>query len=161
MAAATSSKPIMSMLFALTLCVFQVFGPAMAGDAASDDEAALLELNQRWLQSYPGKDVDTLDRILADDFIQYRAQTGERTGKAAFLAGVREGKAVIESVESDEVWVHIDGDTALVTGRSHLVRRSAEGRTKVINRYLDVYVKRDGIWRAIAAKVTRVGEETL
>lgn len=148
-------------LLALLLCVSPVLGIAQAGDAKSDDETHLLELNERWLQAYPGKDVEALDRILADDFVQYRAQTGERTDKAAFLAGIRDGKAVIESVQSDEVWVHVDGDTALVTGRSQLIRRNAEGRVKVINRYLDVYVKRDGTWRAIAAKVTRIGEEKL
>jgi ketosteroid isomerase-like protein len=130
--------------------------PAPAVQARSQEQAELERLNVEWLRSYVTRDGSVLDRILADDFIATYANGNRRT-KADVIASATSQASRIVAADTDKVAVHVSGDVAVVTAHSVLRLRAEDGtETKVRNAYADVYVRRNGRWRAIAAHIVRL-----
>jgi len=89
---------------------------------------------------------------VADDYVALRA-AGDQT-KAQVLEGYRAGRLAYRGLEITEVDVRVLGDTAVVSART-LGRRVEEGReTENRVRYLRIWAKRDGTWRAVLQMAT-------
>jgi hypothetical protein len=75
--------------------------------------------------------------------------------KAESLTAIETSEVLFESTESDNVTVRINGDTAVVTGRSTFRYKgwSMSGRYQ----YTDVLVKRRGSWKAVGSHITALG----
>lgn len=125
--------------------------PALAGEA--EDRAELQALNAKWLQSYVSNDGKALSEVLADEFVAIHPRTGARRTKAELVSDVSKGAYGITRMEWRDLVVTVHGDTAIVTGVSRITRKSGETGE---NRYLDVYARQGGKWRAVAAQVTRL-----
>jgi hypothetical protein len=52
--------------------------------------------------------------------------------------------------------VRLLGDVAVVTGRSVSAGRVADHDVTVTQRYMDIYVRRDGRWRVVASQGTQI-----
>jgi ketosteroid isomerase-like protein len=63
--------------------------------------------------------------------------------------------ATIESFTVDELSIRLFGDTAVVTGRSVLQLRAEKPMT-VRLRFTDVFVRRDGVWKAVASHASSI-----
>ena len=100
--------------------------------------------------------MDTLNRLMADDYI-LTDPLGSVRSKAESLAAIERNEVHFESSKSDNVNVRINGDTAVVTGRStfkgHYKGWSMAGQYQ----YTDVLVKRSGSWQAVGSHITAVG----
>jgi len=135
--------------FALTLTFLIVAGAALAAAPASEPERL-----ERELVAAIGKlDLTTYDRIVADDYVVVDA-TGKKITKAEVLAYYRDGSRKYTNLEIYDVESRIYGDTAIVTARTKGMRR--ENGQDIVNdvRYMRVYVRRDGKWRAVAQMST-------
>lgn len=125
---------------------------------AEEDEVRRTELN--WGVAFERKDLATLDRLMADEYILTDPLGNVRT-KAESLAAIQTNEVNFESSESDDVKVRISGDTAVVTGRSTFRGRykgwSMSGRYQ----YTDVLVKRHGTWKAVGSHITALGTGAL
>jgi ketosteroid isomerase-like protein len=121
------------------------------------DRHALEALNAAWLNSYVTRDIATLSDILADDFVGI--YSGRPRTKADLIAGLS-GPRRILSVRAENLAVQVFGDTAMVTARSVLQARDGEQVTESRNDYADIYVRRSGRWRAVAAHVVRAPTAT-
>jgi ketosteroid isomerase-like protein len=140
---------------ALAVAAVQDSPPAPSPSVeTSADQRALEALNTAWLNSYVTLDRATLSEILADDFVATYGN-GRRRTKAELLGGLGQGARIL-SVRAENLAVHVSGDTAIVTARSVLQIRQGEQTTEARNDYADIYVRRDGRWRAIAAHIVRV-----
>jgi ketosteroid isomerase-like protein len=119
------------------------------------DRRELQRLNDLWFEAYRTKSADTLARILADDFVGDYG-TGQARTKQQMVDSLRDPKRPAMDIRSFDVAIHLFGDTAMVTGRSvtQTVRDGVPAPTA--NRYADIYVRRNGKWRAVAAHVVRV-----
>jgi hypothetical protein len=97
-------------------------------------------------------DVEALDRILADDWFGTLIW-GNLVGKAAFLREIKSrssqrGKVGLPlSHSNDEIKIRLYGDVAIVTG---VLKERYEGYTPIRLQYTNVYLKREGEWRAIS-----------
>ena len=61
----------------------------------------------------------------------------------------------IRRVAWDNVQIYVRGDMAFVTGRSFL-EGTSEGRDiSNASQFADVYMRRDGEWRMVAARIVR------
>ena len=134
--------------------------PALAAQAQAPapamtpDQRTLAALNDAWLNSHVTRNGAALAEILADDFVAVYGN-GRRRTKAETIASLSQGAQVL-SVRAENLNIHVSGDTAVVTARSVLSLRDAQGRTvEVRNAYADIYVRRNGRWRAIAAHIVR------
>ena len=119
--------------------------------AMDDDIATLTELNEAYLESVKMGDVDRFREILADDFL-CSAADGSVLDKAQFLE-VTAGPRTLRYLGATDIRIRLFGDVAIIHAEtSYATMEGREGR----GRYTDVWARRDGSWRAIAAHVTRL-----
>jgi ketosteroid isomerase-like protein len=123
-----------------------------AAAAEAESVATLHRLNAEYIRAFVESDTAWYAEHLSDDFVCSLAD-GRRIDKAQFLDRTAEGPGVTD-VSFDEIDVRPLGDTALVHGVTHYTREGTRGST----RYTDVWRRRDGRWRAVAAQLTRVAE---
>ena len=128
--------------------------------AISSEEDEVRRIESEWGDAFEQGDFATLDRIMADEYI-LTDPLGNVRDKAESLTAIATNQVLFESTKSDNVKVRINGDTAVVTGRSTFKGRykgwSMAGRYQ----YTDVLVKRDDSWQAVSSHITAVGAGSL
>jgi hypothetical protein len=108
---------------------------------ASPTAKILTQMERDWARA---KDFKTLDRILADDWLSTDFQ-GKTTTKAQALAALKTNPAQ-QPMELGEIKVRVFGTTAVVTGKDTTGRFA----------WMDVFVKRNGRWQAVASQSTKI-----
>jgi ketosteroid isomerase-like protein len=114
------------------------------------DEQQLRDLNEQYVQASLAGDVEWYREHLADDFICIESD-GSLLDKAAFLAMTARGSD-LASYHLDEVSIRIYGPVGLVRATGSW---KAKGGTPGQSRYVDVYVRSGGDWKAVSAQITR------
>jgi ketosteroid isomerase-like protein len=101
-------------------------------------------------------DLHVFERLLADDFTRTN-QSGIFRTKAEWLANHKLGQSPYDVYEVDDLKIRVYGDTAVVTARTTPRGRDPKGNPiSGQYRYLRVWAKRDGRWRAVAFQGTRI-----
>ena len=118
----------------------------------ANDEAEILRLDSAWNEAYLRRKRDLLGDILADDFCGL-VPSGDWITKAQLMGGDA-GTTEVKSVSFTEQEVRIFGDTGISRGRLRLEVENL----RIDQRFLRVFAKRDGRWRAVAVSVTPVPE---
>lgn len=121
----------------------------------SQDEQYLRRIDSEWNEAYPNRNIETLGRIIADDW-KCIDGAGQIISKQQLLERVAASPIPFDSHQFDEFSLRIFGDTAIVTGRVSGKGRNADGDFSLEQRYTRVYVKRDDKWFAVATQVTVV-----
>lgn len=111
--------------------------------------AEVLEVERRWVQAHLDLDLETLERILDDQYAQLQPG-GQIVGKRDLLASYSSGRRRWEVAHSEPIRVVILGETTLLYGR---------WRGKGINHgepfdyetvFLAVYRRRSDGWKLAA-----------
>lgn len=145
--------------FAASLCGAAAAGTLPAGELAtaqSADAAREVErLERQLITAISNIDLAAYDRLVADDYVVVQASGVELT-KAEVMDSYRSGARRYKDLRISEVKVHLYGDTAVLAARSSGFRR--EGDSEVPNnvRYVRVYTRRQGKWRAVAQMATPI-----
>ena len=84
------------------------------------DEDQIKELYRTYWQYMIDKNAQGLREILTDDYY-LRHMTGVKQSVDEFLKGLLNGTFNYYSAEHDEITVHVDGDTAIMTGKSRVL----------------------------------------
>lgn len=121
--------------------------------AQADDVATIRQHEQQLADAIVKGDVATFDRLFAEDFT-HGSQSGRFRTKTEWMKGKRNGESAYLSFESSDVQVRVSGDTAVVTGLSKPQWREGDRVASGQFRFLRVWAKRDGRWRAIAFQST-------
>jgi len=106
-------------------------------------------LEQQLITAIEAKDFTTYQRLVAEDYVAVAAAGG--TTRAQAIATYRSGGLSLPGLKIGEVKVHVyDDDTAMISART-FGDRVEKGKT-VPNRvrYMRVWMKREGQWRAVA-----------
>ncbi|HXZ68102.1 MAG TPA: nuclear transport factor 2 family protein [Alphaproteobacteria bacterium] len=114
---------------------------------ADQDKTEILRLDTAWNEAYLQNDRARLANILADDFSAL-APSGEAITKASLMINPPPARSASFSEQS----VMIFGATAISRGRLQLDL----GDRKVDQRFMRVFAKREGTWRAVSAAVTPI-----
>ena len=109
-----------------------------------------------WGDAFERKDLVTLDQLMADEYI-LTDPLGVVRSKAESLAALETNEVYFESTRSDDVKVRINGDTAVVTGRSTFRGRYKGWSMAGQYQYTDVLVKRRGAWQAVGSHIMALG----
>ena len=101
-------------------------------------------------------DGETLDRIMADDFLFTYPLEGD--DKAQFIADVTSGDLKIEHITREQVSVRVFGSTAVLTARDSAMwlyhGRELSGQYKIIK----VFTERAGRWQLCAIQACPMQE---
>ena len=119
------------------------------------DEDQILNLDREWNEAYSRLDGAALDGIIADDWVCIDG-TGLVITKSELLRRVASSASFLDPYEFDEIAFHMFQQTAIVTGRLSGQMRDSDGVHDVKQRYMRVYVKRNGRWQAVATQVTKI-----
>ena len=110
---------------------------------AHEEERAVLDLEDRRYQAMIDADLETMDRLCAEE-LSYAHSSGVRDTKQEYFEKVRSGYYDYHSVDHPVERVEVVGDTAIVAGRM-TADLSVQGTRKTIdNLALAVWTKDDG-----------------
>ena len=121
-----------------------------APPAVIEIEQHLRQLNDDWVKAIMRGDGETLNRIMADDFLFTYPLEGD--DKTQFIDDVTSGDLKIEHISREQVNVRVFGSTAVLSARDSATwlyhGHQLSGHYKVIL----IYSKRDGQWQLCAVQ---------
>jgi ketosteroid isomerase-like protein len=126
---------------------------AAAADKSTDVVAHLKQLSDHWDKVIVAKDAAAIAANMAEDF-RIIDRRGNIEGKKAFVDGILDPKLTINPYTVEDFEVRLYGDTALLSGRSHMTG-TYEGQPFASNyRYIDIYVRKGGVWKIVSVQIT-------
>jgi len=134
-----------------------VSSAGIAAGRSAADEGKLLALDEEVGEALVRRDLEALDRLLADDY-RFTSPAGVVTTKAERVGAIRSGELVYKSTVHRDVEVRLHGRVAIVLGRADSTVVAAGRETSGAYRYLSVWVRDRGSWRAVATQSTRITE---
>ena len=144
-----SLNTLANKVFVASLVTMPFFGRATA--AGTGDEDVIRELNAGYVRAFLKSDAEWYDRHLTPDFMCILT-TGTVVDRATFVENARTPHTVV-SYDLSEVKIRVHGDVALVSALGSWTRRDGTaGKT----RYVDVWVRKEGAWKAVSAQLTLV-----
>ena len=122
---------------------------ALAQEASSAAEKAVLAMENQWLQAQKTNNPDVLETLLADKFVGTDPR-GKIYNKAEML--VVEKATKYSSSETKDLKVTVFGDTAIATGIGKSQYTDETGKpVNSHSRWTDTWVKMpDGKWQCVA-----------
>lgn len=115
------------------------------------DEKIVAALDTEYQAAVKNNDVETMDRILADDFVLVTG-LGQTYTKANLLEEARSRRMVYEHQEDSEQKVRLWGDTAVVTALLW-AKGSEDGKAFEYEVWFsDTYVRTPAGWRYVFAQ---------
>src|ERR1044072_2513551 len=116
---------------------------AAAATPRERDVAELTRLSDAWDKAIVRKDETAVAGNMAEDFRQIDGY-GNLETKKSFVAGIIDAKLTIDPYTVEEFEVRLYGDTALLSGRTHMTGKY-DGKPFESNyRYIDIYDRRKG-----------------
>ena len=145
-----SLNTLATRVVAASLIAMPIAGVSSAVASRSDVEA-IRELNAGYVRAFLTSDADWYDRHLTPDFVCI-VTSGATVDRATFLENARKPHTTV-AYDLSEVTIRVHGDAALVSALGSWTRKDGStGKT----RYVDVWVRKDGVWKAVSAQLTAV-----
>jgi ketosteroid isomerase-like protein len=139
-------------------CLILASSVAAAQDQPSGrgDEATVRQIETDWADALAKGDAAAIEPILASDY-KIVAPGGSMQTRDQSLGDIRSGAyKITEWTTGDDLDVRVFGDAAVVTG-SNTEKSTYNGEdTSGRYRWMDVFVKRNGRWQAVASHVSRM-----
>ena len=126
----------------------------MSLNSATEDEQRILALHQAGDRALMSGDLQILEQIFADDYVQHN-ESGRSFTKQHVLNNFMTGAIRYPSIVSTGRTIRVFGDMAVVNGSESDEVEVAGERTAVRYIYLDVLLKRDGEWKLVASQLAR------
>jgi ketosteroid isomerase-like protein len=148
------------LLLLLSLLAIGVACVSTRAKLQSDDgsiAAALARQGDAWDKAIVRKDVNAIAANMADDFRNIRSN-GSVVDKDTFLRDITAPELVIDPYTVEDFDVRVYGDTALLSGRTRMTGRYSGEPFVARYRYIDVYVRRGGVWRVVSVQTTSIPE---
>ena len=115
----------------------------------------LTALSHAWDRAMVANDADAIGEYMADDWTIIGSD-GRVGDKAGFLDLVRSGRLSHDVMESEDLWVRVYGDTAVVTSRG-ISGGQYDGRPfRELERVSCVFFRQDGQWRCVLTHLSRL-----
>jgi ketosteroid isomerase-like protein len=149
-----------SLLAAFTVTLVWLVGAqaTTGGQSPAEIEKQILEIEGERDQAMQKRDIATLDRLHADDFVFVNTR-GQLLSKAQYLEDIRSGNLKFLTFEMGDYRFHIYGDTVIMNGRASSVVEYHGKVNRVPRRFTSVYVKLQGQWRLVAHQATLIAEQ--
>jgi ketosteroid isomerase-like protein len=127
---------------------------SLAAERAAD-VAELTRISDAWDKAIVRKDEAAVAANMAEDFRQIDGYGNIET-KKSFVAGIVDAKLTIDPYTVEDFEIRLYGDTALLSGRTHMTGKY-DGKPFESNyRYIDIYVRRAGTWKIVSVQITKI-----
>jgi hypothetical protein len=113
----------------------------------------LLTLNQKLSEAEQQGDIQTLDQLVADDYLGVEA-TGGLLTKQIVLNRFSAPELVIHSHQTSEVEVRMFENVGILIGRVTMKGLYSGEPFSGEFRYTDVYLNRNGQWQVVGSQMT-------
>jgi ketosteroid isomerase-like protein len=123
--------------------------------ARADDKDDLKTLDAKLTDAFKARDVKTLDKHTADDFVAI-GPLGKVRDKKQYLEHLSKGKAVLEDVKESDIKARVFGETGVVTGVLTIKGKVEDKDIGGDYRWTRVYHKKGGDWLVIVEQHTYV-----
>lgn len=133
----------------------QASPPKAAPAKSASAEQELIKLEEDWAKAIVARDIQTLDRIEADDWI-FTDPDGTAWTKAQDLEEVKSGAYVATSFVADDMKARVYGEMAVVTGRNTETSKTHGKDTSGQYRWTDTWVKQAGCWQCVATHLSKL-----
>ena len=114
---------------------------------------------QQFFSALTSADLNTLDNLLARDFLVIDVMSGSEVTKADFMDVLRTGMLKFEVIDAREQRVRLYETTAVVTGRTQMNGQFHGERFTLNTRYTHVYVEHHGRWKLVSAQGTQIAPD--
>jgi len=143
----------------LTLCLASCGASSISNDAEMPGEpSGLAEFADSFDRAQLEKDGAALERMVDDDLV-FITSSGERQGKAEFIAGWTSPGDSFEPITLvDRVVVPLGRDAGVVSAETTLRGTSGGEPFASRFRFSDTFVREGGEWRAVHIQVSRIPE---
>ena len=122
-----------------------------------DDASVLAYMELDWNAADKNRDKSWFELNYAADYTSVGSSDGKMYSKAEDIADTMSSKRAVDTVDLSEVYVRVEGNTAVVTGVNHVVGRDDKNQPMDYRfRFTDTFIKRDGRWQAWATQGTRM-----
>jgi ketosteroid isomerase-like protein len=119
-------------------------------------EEAIILLEREVGDALTRRDVQALQRLFADDFSGINP-VGAEIAKADIIASAGSLDYEPESIINDVRRVRVFDGVAVVTAQGSARGKYRGQRADMVFVYTRIWVKRDGVWQAVAAHASPVG----
>lgn len=117
----------------------------------------IIAVEKRWVQAHRKLDIDAIEEILAEDYMQIRSD-GSVIDKEEALQSYHSGKRHWDFADSDEYRVVVHGETTILVGRWRGRGENNGERFDYAARFMAVYIRRDDMWHLLADQSTTLTE---
>jgi len=117
-----------------------------------------LETDRQFFTFLIDGDLESLNRLLTDDFVLIDTLNGSRVTKSALLSAIESGELQFTAIEMLGADLRRHHTTAVITGRTHIAGRYGDTAFEVHSRYTHVYIEQHFHWRLLSAQGTKVLE---
>jgi ketosteroid isomerase-like protein len=121
----------------------------------SDDEQQIIKLFEDGDRALIAADPQELNRIYAEDYIQYD-ESGKILTKQDLIRRLTSAEIRFLSMTSTGRHIRLFGDFAIVHGSEEDEIEQAARHFMVRYVYMDVVVKREGEWQIVASQLARL-----
>ncbi len=146
-------------MIALALLSWGSFAAAQAPQAktpATDPAAEVRQMQKRYNEALPKKDLVALRQIWADDYV-FTNGSGMVTTKAQRLENIQSSATEIRAADERDIRVRVyGGDTAVLTSLVVLKARYSDRESSGEYRNTAVWVKTAAGWRMVASQITPI-----
>lgn len=129
--------------------------PAIGRGADPADETQIRKIEQDWIDALVKRDGTYLTNLEADDYT-FTGPDGAVVDKQADIKNATGGDTIFDDFKIDSIQVRFYGDAAIANGvgtiKGHVKGQDIGGQYS----WTDVFAKRGGEWKAVAAQVTAV-----
>jgi hypothetical protein len=116
----------------------------------------LIKLEEEWHNAYVRHAAEPLERILADDYIAVYSN-GKSVDKAQSIEDLKADKSIYDYSTPYDMDMRFYDNTVVIIGRTKDKWKNQKGEDLTAEyRWTDVFVKRNGRWRCVAAQVVRI-----
>ena len=117
-------------------------------------EEELLKLERAFADAFIKNDLESIRRIVADDWIIVDPN-GEIVDRTGFFEVIKSGALTHDIMESEDFRVRVYGESAVVTAITSTKGKFRGQEFSTRERATDVFVKRDRRWQCVLTHLTR------
>jgi ketosteroid isomerase-like protein len=117
-------------------------------------EEELLKLERAFADAIIKNDLESIGRIVADDWIIVDPN-GEIVDRTRFFEVIKSGALTHDKMESEDFRIRVYGQSAVVTAITSTKGKFMGQEFSTRERATDVFVKRDGRWQCVLTHLTR------
>ena len=156
-----SSRRLLSLLALAPLALliaWQSGCSAPANSPGGDTASVIAELTRQsdaWDKAIVRKDTAAIAGNMSEDFRQI-ASNGDVANKETFVRNITAANLTIDPYTVEDFDVRVYGDVALLSGRTRMTGREGGAPFTTHYRYIDVYVRTNGIWKICSVQTTRL-----